>query len=73
MNNLISIWDLEIVENKTLNKNSLFLSEALKRMKNRGQFHEEHFEDVVCPFELVLTLNEVANDFNNKRKNNEKI
>lgn len=71
--NLISIWDTKIHGDKTLSKNSLFLTEALRRTKNRGHFHEEMFEDVICPFELMLTLSEVANDFDNKRRNNEEI
>lgn len=69
MNNLISIWDLKIHSDKTLNKKSLFLTEALNRIKNRRQVHFENYEDVICPFKLILTLNEVANDFDNKRGN----
>jgi len=66
---LISIYDLKIHGDKTLNKKSLFVVEALKRMRRRRQFHEEEFEDVICPFELILMLDEVANDFNDMRGN----
>lgn len=71
MNNLISIWDAKIHGDKTLSNKSLFLSEALKRIRNRRLVYEENYEDVVCPFQLILTLNEVANDFDNKRNDNE--
>ena len=69
MTKLISIWDFEILPNQKLNRKSLYLTEALNRMRNRNQFHQEDFEDIICPFELILVLDEVANDFENKRGN----
>ena len=66
---LISIWDFEILPNKKLKKESLYLTEALNRMMNRNQFHEESYEDVIDPFELMLVLEEVSDDFNNKKGN----
>ena len=66
---LLSIFDLKFYSDKTMNKTSLFLIEALNRMKNKRQFHQEEYEDVICPFQLMLILNEVANDFDNKRGN----
>lgn len=69
MSKLMSIWDLEISKDRKFSKKSLFLVEALNRMKNRRKFHEEDYEDVICPFELILMLDEVARDFDNKRGN----
>ena len=69
MNNLIPIYDFKIVKDKKLYKKSLYLTEALNRMFNQNKFHQEDYENVICPFELILMLDEVANDFDNKRGN----
>ena len=69
MSNIISIKDFKISENKTFSNKSLFLYEALRRMKRKREFHEEEYEDVFCPFELMLYLNDVSKDFNNYRDN----
>ena len=66
---LIPISEFEIIPNKKLNTKSLFVVEAVNRMKNKNQFHEEEYENVICPFQLMLTAHEVANDFDNKRGN----
>lgn len=73
MNNLISIWDLKIHSDKTLSKKSLFLIEALNKMNRNNQFHEESFEKVICPFELILTLIEIVHDYDARRGNENAI
>ena len=55
------------------NKKSLFLYEALNRINNKRQFKEIENEDVIDPFELILMLNDVLNDLNNKKGNNNAI
>jgi len=66
---IISIWDFEITPGNKLNKESLYLREALKRIKGKNQFKIEEFETVIDPWQLLLTLCEVANDVNKKRDN----
>jgi len=73
MSNLISIWDFEITPNKKFTKKSLYLQEALKRIKNRNQFKIQEHEDIIDPFELMLTLEEVSQDFNNKKGNDNAV
>lgn len=69
MSKLMKLSEFELVDNKKINTKTLYLTEALTRMRNRNQFHQEDYEDVICPFELMLTLYEVANDFNEYRGN----
>jgi len=66
---LIAIKDFEIVKGKKLNKESKNLQEALKIMKVINKFHEEEFEDVIDPLELLLTLHKLANIADAKRGN----
>jgi len=73
MNKLINIKDFEITKDKKLNLKSLYLVEALTRMKNKNKFHLENYEEVICPFELMLELFEVSQDFNEYRGNNNAI
>ena len=69
MTKLISIFDVEITQGKKINRKSPIVLEAMKRMKNKNQFHEEEYEDVLDMTQFLLTCHEVANDVDNKREN----
>ena len=73
MSKLQRIWDFEITPNKKFSKKSLYLQEALKRMKNRNQFTIREYENMIDPFELMLVLEEVSQDFNNKKGNDNAV
>jgi len=69
MSNLISIWDLKILENKKLSKKSAYLKEACQRLKKNNQFYIKNFEETIDFFELLLTCSEIAEENDKKRGN----
>jgi len=67
MSNLIPVFDLPFNKKKTFDKDSPYLKEAIKRLRNKRKVTEEQFEDVIDLFELLDELGQVAEDFDNYR------
>ena len=69
MSKLVSIWELPIVEGKSLCKESANIHRALHKIKHDGKIGEEEFEDTVEMGELLLALYDVVNQYEKRRGN----
>jgi len=71
---LISITELEFVNGKKLNWNSLLLRAGVQQMKNKGMMKIEGHEKIIDLAELIIEISNVAKleDSRNGNNNNPK-
>jgi len=76
---LISITELEFVNGKKLNWNSLLLRAGVQQMKNKGMMKIEGHEKIIDLAELIIEISNVAKledsrngNVNAKGKNNDR-
>ena len=69
MSKLESIWELPIINNKPLCKDSLNIRRALHKLKYDGKIQEKNCEDVIKIEELFLALYDTVNQYEKRRGN----
>jgi len=68
MSKIMQIWDIEFTKGKKISKKSSLVKTALRQIHRKRHFEFEEYEKVVSLAEVILTMHDIENKLNKKRK-----